>query len=202
MCLKRHSSTAANSPSRSPKPGCWATKTPIVWASASTLHTPGRIGWPGKWPWKNHSVAVTDFSPTIRLASTSYSTIRSTRRNGQRCGISFSIWRVVRMISLATGSVTGRLLVSGGDVSAVAGGDEWRAADSVEEAGRHLAIDEDLVGQNGAMQLGVGGEAIDEQFAQRGVAPSDGLGPIGRPDAELAEETVVVGRDLIAPIQV
>src|SRR5450830_228715 len=35
ICLKRHSSMAANRPSRSPKPGCWATKMPIVWAKAS-----------------------------------------------------------------------------------------------------------------------------------------------------------------------
>ena len=52
-------------------------------------------GRPGKWPWKNHSVAVTALSPTIRSASGSYSTIRSTSRNGQRCGMSASISRVV-----------------------------------------------------------------------------------------------------------
>src|ERR1035437_9645443 len=111
MRLKRHSSMAAKRPSRSPKPGCWATKMPIVWARASIWSTPGMIGWPGKCPWKNHSVAVPDLRPTIRFASASYSTIRSTSRNGQRCGISFSIWRVVRMVLLvvlvAAVSVTG-----------------------------------------------------------------------------------------------
>src|SRR5450759_4352055 len=127
---------------------------PIVWASASICRTPGMIGWPGKWPWKNHSVAVTDLSPTMRLASTSYSTMRSTRRKGQRCGISFSIWRVVRMTSLV--SDTGRLLVGGGrraGGSAIAGGDERSAADSVEQVRRHGTIDEDLVGEDGAMQV-------------------------------------------------
>jgi hypothetical protein len=40
--------------------------------------------------------------------------MRSTRRKGQRCGMSFSIWRVVRIGSLvAADSVTGRLLVGG-----------------------------------------------------------------------------------------
>ena len=67
----------------------------MVWASASTWSTPGITGSPGKWPWKNHSVAVTALIPTIRCASGSYSTIRSTRRNGQRCGMSPSISRVV-----------------------------------------------------------------------------------------------------------
>jgi hypothetical protein len=52
-------------------------------------------GTPGKWPWKNHSVAVTPLSPTIRCAAGSYSTMRSTSRKGQRWGISVSISRVV-----------------------------------------------------------------------------------------------------------
>src|SRR3954451_3106293 len=52
-------------------------------------------GSPGKGPAKNHSYAVTAFCPTIRLASTSYSTIRSTSRNGHRCGMRASISRVV-----------------------------------------------------------------------------------------------------------
>ena len=63
-------------------------------------------GRPGKWPWKNHSVAVTPLIPTIRFASASYSTIRSTRRNGQRCGISASISRVVWIVA-GGASVTG-----------------------------------------------------------------------------------------------
>src|SRR6185369_646206 len=64
--------------------------------------TPGITGRPGKWPWKYHSLAVTPLIPTMRLASASYSTMRSTSRNGQRCGMSDSISRVVWM-----GSVTG-----------------------------------------------------------------------------------------------
>src|SRR5215213_9195299 len=63
----------------------------IVWASASTWMTPGMTGRPGKWPWKNHSVAVTALIPTIRFSAGSYSTMRSTSRNGQRCGIRPSI---------------------------------------------------------------------------------------------------------------
>src|ERR1019366_10486369 len=93
--LKRHSSIPPNRPIRSPKPGCLATKMAIVWASASTWSTPGMTGSPGKWPWKNHSVALTALIPTIHRAPSSYSMIRSTRRNGQRCGISPSISRVV-----------------------------------------------------------------------------------------------------------
>src|SRR3954454_2240099 len=48
-------------------------------------------GRPGKCPWKNHSVAVTALMPTIRFSAGSYSTIRSTRRNGHRCGMSPSM---------------------------------------------------------------------------------------------------------------
>ena len=63
--------------------------------------TPGITGRPGKWPWKNHSVAATPLIPTIRFASASYSTIRSTRRIGQRCGIRAWIsaveWIVVQL---------------------------------------------------------------------------------------------------------
>jgi hypothetical protein len=58
--------------------------------------------------------------------------------------------------SFVAGSVTGRLLSGGGDGSAVAGGDERGAADSVEQVRRHLAIDEDLVGQDGPVQVDVG----------------------------------------------
>src|SRR6187431_3022388 len=68
-------------------------------------------GSPGKWPWKNHSVAVTPLSPTIRFASASYSTIRSTSRNGQRCGISASISRVLWTVP-AGASVSGWVVVS------------------------------------------------------------------------------------------
>src|SRR4051794_3712208 len=93
--LKRVSSIPANRPIRSPNPGCLATYTAMVWASASTWRTPGITGSPGKWPAKNHSVAVTALSPTMRWADGSYSTIRSTSRNGWRCGIRRSISRVV-----------------------------------------------------------------------------------------------------------
>src|SRR5688500_6491882 len=56
--------------------------------------TPGMTGRPGKWPWKNHSVAVTALMPTMRFSAGSYSTMRSTRRNGQRCGIRPSMTEV------------------------------------------------------------------------------------------------------------
>ena len=60
-------------------------------------------GRPGKWPWAHHSVAVTPLIPTIRFASASYSTIRSTMRIGQRCGMSASISRVVWTVSVTGG---------------------------------------------------------------------------------------------------
>src|SRR5664279_1255534 len=180
-CLKRHSSMAAKRPSRSPKPGCWATKMPIVWAKASIWRTPGMIGWPGKWPWKNHSVAVTDLRPTIRFASASYSTIRSTSRNGQRCGSNFSIWRVVRMVVLvAAVSVTGGSWVRVAGL-AVARGDERGAAYSVQQAGGHLAIDKDLIGKDGSMQLDVGDDAVHEQLAEGRIGPSNSQGPVWGP---------------------
>ena len=75
----------------------------IVWASASTWMTPGMTGRPGKWPWKNHSVAVTALIPTIRFSAGSYSTIRSTRRNGQRCGMRPSITVVENGAAIALG---------------------------------------------------------------------------------------------------
>src|ERR1700690_2468722 len=140
------------------------------------------IGWPGKWPWKNHSVAVTDFRPTIRLASTSYSTMRSTSRNGQRCGMSFSIWLVVRIVSfLGADSVTWRLLGALCGGSAIAGGDERSAADAIEQIRCHLAVDEHLVGEDRTVQFDVGRDAVHEQLSQRGVAAGDCLGPIRGP---------------------
>src|SRR6185369_17276720 len=78
-------------------------------------------GRPGKWPWKNHSVAATPLIPTIRFASASYSTIRSTSRIGQRCGIRASIsaveWIVVDAAALT--EVGGWELGSAGGVDGV-----------------------------------------------------------------------------------
>ncbi len=139
-------------------------------------------GRPGKWPWKNHSVAVTALIPTIRFASGSYSTIRSTSRNGQRCGMSASISRVVWIVvgagppeaeaeasgsagaveaSAASWSVTGGSMCaegkgksdgSGGPLSsAFRRGKEGGAADPVEQVGRHPALEEGLVAQEGAV---------------------------------------------------
>ena len=54
---------------------------PPTCAIASMISTPGMIGWPGKWPWKNGSLIVTFLIPTIRLVP-STSMIRSTSRKG------------------------------------------------------------------------------------------------------------------------
>src|SRR5690606_16445713 len=40
-------------------------RTAPVWPRASTISTPGITGLPGKWPWKNGSLAVTFLIPTI-----------------------------------------------------------------------------------------------------------------------------------------
>src|SRR5450759_2447442 len=159
------------------------------------------IGWPWKWPWKNHSVAVTDLRPTMRLAAGSYSTIRSTSRNGQRCGMSFSISRVERTVATAVSVTLGSS--SGGRArSAARGGDERRGANTIEQVRGHAAIHEDLVREDGAVQLDVRCDPVDEQLAQRGFAPSDRRRSIGAPDAELAEERVVVGRNFVAGVDV
>src|SRR6185437_13894404 len=54
---------------------------PPTCAMASMISTPGMIGCPGKWPWKNGSLIVTFFRPTMRLPG-SISSTRSTSRNG------------------------------------------------------------------------------------------------------------------------
>ena len=132
-------------------------------------------GRPGKWPWKNHSVAVTPLIPTIRFASASYSTIRSTSRNGQRCGISACdlAGRVDGRRSRASVRVGRRLRSVAAPVSARRrsrserdglcrcarprdggprtaqrarrGGQERRAPDPVEQVRRHPALEEGLV---------------------------------------------------------
>jgi hypothetical protein len=54
---------------------------------------------------------------TIRLASASYSTIRSMSRNGQRCGISASISRTVWIVvGTAGGEAVGAASVTGGSM--------------------------------------------------------------------------------------
>src|ERR1700722_10971536 len=62
--------------------------TPPSCAIASMISTPGMIGCPGKCPSKYGSLMVTFLMPTIRFPS-STSMIRSTNRNGYRCGITF-----------------------------------------------------------------------------------------------------------------
>src|SRR5512147_2424547 len=124
----------------------------------------------GKWPWKNHSPAVTPLSPTIRFASWSYSTIRSTSRNGQRCGIrawiSAVVWMVwvtgssgwVARLGTLAPSVEGRDRRQRGSAcrcasgiggrapsSAGRGGKEGGTPHPVEQVGRHPALEERLV---------------------------------------------------------
>ena len=68
--------------------GCERTATAPHWASASTIFTPGMIGFPGKWPAQSSSVTV--FRAATRSPGTSSST-SSTSRNGGRCGMIASI---------------------------------------------------------------------------------------------------------------
>ena len=130
--LEAPSSMPAKSPMRSPKPGCFATYTAIVWASASTCRTPGMTGSPGKCPPKNHSVAVTALRPTIRWASASYSTMPTTRRNGQRCGI--SAW-----ISLLEWMVAGVACGDAGALGRRPGRRSWCRGASVMGGPGHVA---------------------------------------------------------------
>src|SRR5687767_2590967 len=169
----------------------------MVCASASTWRTPGRIGRPGKWPCAQNSVAAMPLMPTIRLASASYSMIRSTISIGQRCGISASISRVVCTVpGVASGSVTG----SGSRSRRRS--EERRATDSVEEIRGHAALEERLVLEQRPMDLDVRDHALDEQLLQRGPAAGDGGRAIRTPDDELAEQRVVVRRHLVAGIDV
>src|SRR4029079_12435908 len=196
-------------------------------------------GRPGKWPWKNHSVAVTPLSPTIRFASASYSTIRSTRRNGQRCGISDSISRVVWTVpGWASGSggagggavgiavsVTGSSRSSGQvcpamsvrRVSVVADThmgsapralrprgcrENRRAADAVEEVRRHLALEERVRGEQRPVDRHVRDHALEQEVVERAPRPGDRHLAGRAPDDQLAEERVVVRRDLVARVDV
>src|SRR5512146_2145669 len=175
----------------------------MVWASASTWSTPGITGRPRTWPWKNHSVAVTALRPTIRFASGSYSTIRSTSRNGQRCGMRPSISRtectapgVADALSAADGGLasvtggsrkgrgkcavpragTGRRSLQGcsGEAScALRPGEEGGAADPVQQVGGEPAVQERLRDQQRLVDLGVGDHALDDELAQRGAPAGD-----------------------------
>src|SRR5438874_8984742 len=73
-------------------------------AIASRSSTPGMIGRPGKWPGKNGSLMVTFFKPRPRCPG-SISSIRSTRRNGKRCGrrVSISSMSIARSPKLVRG---------------------------------------------------------------------------------------------------
>ena len=81
MRRKRQSSMPANSPSLPRYSSRVMTATAAVWASASTMSTPGMIGRSGKWPVNCGSLAVTALIPTARLPGSS-SITRSTSRNG------------------------------------------------------------------------------------------------------------------------
>src|SRR5258705_13382945 len=189
--------------------------------------TPGITGNPGKCPWKYHSLAVTPLIPTIRLASASYSTIRSTSRNGQRWGISASISRVEWMVSVTGDSRTGggqcrrsghrraawsvqvciQIVPRGLPATGSAGsrsrrrGEECRAPDAVEQVRRHPTLQERVVGQQRLVDRHVGDQAIDHQFVERDATAGDGSRPVRAPDDELAEERVVERRDLVAAVQ-
>src|SRR3990172_11640025 len=151
-------------------------------------------GKPGKWPWKNHSVAVTPFWPTIRCAAASYSTMRSTSRNGQRCGMSASISRVVWIVSVTCRSPSPRPSRRG----ARRGGEERGAADAIEEVRRDATLEERLVLEQGPVDLDVRRQAVDDELAERRLRTHDRRRPIRTPDDELAEERVVERRHLVS----
>src|SRR3954468_14885440 len=162
----------------------------------------------GKWPWKYHSVAVTAFSPRMYWRAGSYSTIRSTIRIGQRCGISFWISAVDRTtpsrcsglsalpVPWAAGGV--------GDVStpirSVAGASvkkaSWHshrsgrgrrvqergAADPVEQIGCEFSAEEGFVLQQGSMQRQVRHQTVNNYLVECVARASDRLVPVTAPD--------------------
>src|SRR4051794_17623793 len=147
--------------------------------------TPGTTGSAGKWPWKNHSLAVTPLMPTIRFASASYSTIRSTNRKGQRCGIRASISRVVWMVSVTGSSRAGRgqcgLSVWRHTSRSVqvctatscppgsrtgSRSQEGFAADAVEHVRRHPAGKERLVLEHRLVDGHVRDQALDDELVE------------------------------------
>src|SRR5688572_20322294 len=68
-----------------------------VCASDSRSKTPGIVGSPGKWPVKKGSLTVTFFAARQYLPGTSSRTL-SMRRNGYRCGRSWLISWMSRLI--------------------------------------------------------------------------------------------------------
>ena len=139
----------------------------------------------GKWPWKNHSDAVTPLIPTIRLASASYSTIRSTSRNGQRCGISAWISAVVWIVVSALVVVMGSSGLVGSSVAAAvvrmrAGlcryarrsrpspargrSQERGAPNPIEEVRRHPTLQECFVEQHGLVDRDVRREPVNDEL--------------------------------------
>src|SRR4051794_29716192 len=179
--------------------------------------------------------------PTIRFSAGSYSTIRSTRRNGHRCGMSPSmilvengaaiegsaamVWVVA---SVTAGSGCGRdecaagrpdatrdsmqgCIARGLRVRRIAssrprrgascprlGGEERGAAHAIEEVGREPPVEERLGGEQRAMDLHVGHNALDHELVEGGSAPGDRRLAGRTPDDELAEKAVVERRDLVA----
>src|SRR5215212_9416109 len=191
---------------------------------------PGMTGRPGKWPWKNHSVAATPLMPTIRFAASSYSTMRSTRRIGQRCGINASISRVEWIVAgfVGAASATGAVAVSvtgnsmglgsvwrprgsacgracaGTQARSHSGGrrEEGGRTDPVEEIRRHPPLQERLARQQRLVDRNVRHEALDEQLVECDTAAFDRGLTGGAPDDQLAEERIVERRDLVAGEQV
>src|SRR5690242_19750632 len=172
----------------------------MVWASASTWSTPGITGRPGKCPAKYHSDEVMPLIPTIRLASGSYSTMRSTSRNGWRCGISSWIWAVVRMVSVTgdSGGFDPSSLAAGGACQrdgvcrsasteprwSGAGGrrKERGAAHPIEQVRGHPALEEGLGGEQRLVDVDVRREAVDHQLLEGDPTAGDGRRPVRTPD--------------------
>src|SRR3954470_13735203 len=153
--------------------------------------------------------------PTMRLESASYSTIRSTNRKGQRCGISASISRVVWMVSVTDSSRAGR---------GQCGGSAWRhtsrsvqvctttfrdppgsrtrrrgqeglAPDTIEHVRRHPAREEGLVLEHRLVDGDVRDQALDHQLVECDARTGDGRRAVGPADDALPEARLVVGRN-------
>ena len=217
--LKRHSSIPANSPIRSPKPSCFATKTRHRLGERLHLEDAGHHrACPGSGPAKNHSVAVTALTPTIRLrlgvvlvdpvdeeerpavrdaAARSRGWCGSARsRLGSGCG-----WRQSARPERGPSAMV-RAGVHGSPHGRPAAARKAALPTRsmrfvVTRPSRNAALSSE-----GAVEGAVRDHAVHHELVEGDPRPGDRGRPVGAPDDELAEERVVVGRDLVAGVEV
>src|SRR5664279_2137215 len=128
--------------------------------------------------------------------------LRSTSRNGQRCGMSFWIWVAVSRIAGGGVSVMVSLSFPMMTDSAPGGRQERSAAHTVEQVGGEHAIHEWLAVDDRPVECDVGHDALHDQLVEGDPGTLDSGGAVLAPHDELAQQRVVERRHLIATIQV